>query len=78
MQSEAFKQQLDGICIGSTQTALTIVSLSQLKLCIPDEKELAQYFVNSRTLRNEIQHNNIEILALHDMTKTLLSALSNR
>ena len=78
MQSEAFKQQLDGICIGSTQTALTIVSLSQLKLCIPDEKELAQYFVNSRTLRNEIQHNNKEILALHDMTKTLLSALSNR
>lgn len=78
MQSEAFKQQLDGICIGSTQTALTIVSLSQLKLCIPDKKELARYFVKSRILRNEIQHNNKEILALHDMTKTLLSALSNR
>lgn len=78
MQSKAFKQQLDGICIGSTQTALTIVSLSQLNLCYPNEKELAEYVVRSRALRNEIQHNNKEILALHDMAKTLLSALSNR
>ncbi len=78
MQSAAFKQQLDGICIGSTQTALTIVSLSQLKLCVPDEKELLQYFAKSKALRNEIQHNNKEILALHDIAKTLLSALSSR
>lgn len=36
MQTKIFKQMLDGICIGSTQTALTIVALSNLQIKIPD------------------------------------------
>lgn len=77
LQSEFFKKKLDGICIGSTQTALTIVALSQLKLNIPEESALTNYANKSRALRARIQLNNKEILALHDVSNTLLSALSS-
>ena len=78
MQSDNFKKHLESICIGSTQTALTIVSLAQLKLCVPDKDLLTMYAEKSRVLRCKIQQNNKEILVLYDIAKTLLSALSNR
>ena len=76
MQTEIFKRMLDGICIGSTQTALTIVSLSKLQIKIPAPDILAKYTLLSKTVRNQIEKNVDEIYRLHEMQSVLLANLS--
>ena len=77
MQTKIFKQMLDGICIGSTQTALTIVALSKLQVKIPNTNELTEYIEFSKTLRNQIEDNTTEIYLLHELQSTLLAQLSS-
>lgn len=76
MQTPIFKRQLDGICIGSTQTALTIVALSNLKVKMPRTEELVSYCKKSKALRSAIQTNNGEIERLTQVTQTMLASLS--
>lgn len=76
MQTPIFKRQLEGICIGSTQTALTIVALSNLKVKKPRTAELALYCKKSKALRSAIQTNNGEIERLTQVAKVMLASLS--
>lgn len=76
MQTSLFKRQLDGICIGSTQTALTIASLSNLKLKVPPELALKAYVNKSRKIRGVIQSNNAEIMRLTLVADVILRSLS--
>ena len=76
MQTSKFRKELDGISIGSTQTALTIVSLSKLKIKIPNSDELNNYCKISKAIRDNIQNNNLEIEKLTQVVQSLLSSLS--
>ena len=76
MQTPIFKRQLEGICIGSTQTALTIVALSKLKVKKPRAAELTPYCEKSRALRSAIQTNNSEIERLTQVAQSMLASLS--
>lgn len=76
MKTSIFKQLLEGICIGSTQTALTIVALSKLLIKIPDTYTLETYVNRSCTIHNQIEYNNKELLYLHSLNNILLSKLS--
>ena len=76
MQTSTFKRELEGICIGSTQTALTIVALSNLKIKIPEKSTLKAYCINSRVIRNTIQINNAEIFHLTRVAQSILASLS--
>lgn len=76
MQTPIFKRQLEGICIGSTQTALTIVALSNLKIKKPRTAELALYCKKSKALRSAIQTNNGEIERLTQVAQAMLASLS--
>lgn len=76
MQTSTFKRELEGICIGSTQTALTIVALSNLKVKVPKESVLNTYCVNSRVIRTAIQANNAEIIHLTMFAQSILASLS--
>ena len=76
MQTSIFKRELEGICIGSTQTALTIVALSNLKIKVPEDSALSDYINHSQTLRSIIQQNNAEVLRLSLAAQTILASLS--
>lgn len=67
---------LDGICIGSTQTALTIVALSNLQIRIPDSSLLAEYTKQSIVVRARIELNTDEISRHYDLQSVLLAELS--
>lgn len=76
MQTSIFKRELEGICIGSTQTALTIVALSNLKVKIPNQTVLSEYCRKSKVIRSNIQINNSEISNLTLVAQSLLASLS--
>ena len=76
MQTSMFRRELEGICIGSTQTALTIDALSNLKVKVPSDAVLKDYVNFSAALRNTIQANYTEILRLSLLTQTILTSLS--
>lgn len=76
MQTSIFKQELEGICIGSTQTALTIIALSNLKIKKPKAGELTTYCQNSKAIRCSIQINNQEIERLTQVAQFMLASLS--
>ena len=76
MQTKVFRQMLDGICIGSTQTALTIVALSNLQIKIPDSTLLNEYTKQSIAARIQIELNTDEISHLYELQAILLSKLS--
>ena len=76
LKSHYFKMSLEGICIGSTQTALTIAALSKLKVAIPINEELYMYSSKSKMIHNAIDKNNQEIERLHILQNILLSKLS--
>ena len=76
MQTPMFRRELEGICIGSTQTALTIDALSNLKVKVPNDTVLKDYVNFSAALRNTIQTNYTEILRLSLLTQTILASLS--
>jgi type I restriction enzyme S subunit len=76
MQTVDFSNTLETICIGSTQTALTIVSLGRVQLRIPTPQCLNLYVNRSAKLRKEIQQNNAEIQHLSDLQGVLLANLA--
>lgn len=76
MQTPVFKQLLEGICIGSTQTALTIVALSKMSVKIADNSQIARYTIQSKTLHNQIERNTEELSRLYELQTVLLAELS--
>ena len=76
MKSTVFNKILDGICIGSTQTALTIVSLSNVNVKIPDNEKLSYYTKRSKQIHLKINDNIKEIEQLQRIQSVLLSVLS--
>ena len=77
MQTSIFQRNLEGICIGSTQTALTIVALSNIKIKMPQASEMMSYCQHSKAIRNAIQINNREIIRLKQIAQSMLASLSH-
>ena len=76
MQTKLFKQMLEGICIGSTQTALTIAALSKFQIKIPETGVLRKYTSFSKLIRSRIELNTLEIYYLHELQADILADLS--
>lgn len=76
MQTKIFKQLLEGICIGSTQTALTIVALSKLQIRVPNDTTLNEYTKHSMAIRNKMESNIDEISRLYLLQSILFAKLS--
>lgn len=77
MQTKLFKQMLEGICIGSTQTALTIAALSKFQIKIPEAEVLKNYTSFSIRIRTQMEQNMSEICHLHELQAVLLADLSH-
>ena len=77
MQTKLFKQMLEGICIGSTQTALTIAALSKFQIKIPEAEVLKNYTSFSIRIRTQMEQNMSEIFHLHELQAVLLADLSH-
>lgn len=77
MQTKRFKQMLEGICIGSTQTALTIAALSKFQIKIPEAESLKNYASFSSKIRTQMEQNISEICYLHELQAVLLADLSH-
>lgn len=75
MQSSLFSNAIDSIRIGSTQSALTIVSLGKLKVLLPNESMLKEYYNLSKTIRDRINANIKETEKLSELRDTLLPNL---
>ena len=76
LSSSLFRNVIEGISIGSTQKALTIVSLSNIKIKKPSTKELSDYYRKSKIIRTQIQNNINEISKLISLQSIILSTLS--
>lgn len=75
MQSRMFRNAIDSIRIGSTQAALTIVSLGKLKVIVPNKAKLKEYYNISKAIRNKINTNIKETEKLIEIRNTLLPKL---
>ena len=77
MQTERFANDLVGITIGSTQSALTIDALSALLIPVPDDAELIQTNNRLKKLNELIFRNRREIRLLRIVKQLLLSELGS-
>lgn len=75
MQSSLFSNAINSIRIGSTQSALTIVSLGKLKVLLPNESKLKEYYKISKSIRDRINANIKETEYLSELRDTLLPKL---
>ena len=75
MQSRFFKNSLQSILIGSTQTALTIVALSKIQIKLPKPSQLCKYNEYSKKIRKIINMNIKQNLLLSELRDTLLPKL---
>lgn len=75
MQSVQFINDLSTITIGSTQQALTIISLSKLKINLPNHEQLITYYSFSKMAHDTIANNQAENNVLIKLRDTLLPQL---
>lgn len=75
MQSLQFKNDLAAITIGSTQQALTIVSLSKMKIQVPSSEYLNEYYNFSKMIHDSIVANQAENVRLIEIRDSLLPKL---
>lgn len=75
LKSGIGKEQLDGITIGSTQAALTISGLKEIKLKIPPKPLLAELDSKLEIIYNKIESNQTQIRTLNSLRVTLLPKL---
>ena len=78
LNSKQFKNKIEQISIGSTQTALTISGLSKIKMRIPNDNALADYVRNSKIIQSSIQDNNTELVKLNQLKQLIVSQISKR
>lgn len=78
LQSSQFGTILEGICIGSTQTALTITALSDVKLHIGNSSEMAEYCERSKNLHMQINAYRREMESLRTLQNLLFGHMLGR
>ena len=76
LNSKQFKNKIEQISIGSTQTALTISGLSKIKMRIPNDNALADYVRNSKIIQSSIQDNNTELVKLQELKQLVISRIT--
>lgn len=75
LKSQIGKDQLDSISIGSTQAALTISGLKELKLTIPPKSKVEELNAQLKTIYPKIESNQTQIRTLTTLRDTLLPKL---
>lgn len=75
MQTKLFADDLIGITIGSTQSALTIDALGSLQIPVPSEEQLAEVNNACKSVLNLISLGHAEIRALTTARQAMLSEL---
>ena len=78
LNSKQFKNKIEQISIGSTQTALTISGLSKIKIRIPNSINYQRYIEQSKVIQKSIQQNNTELENLYYLKNILISQISKR
>ena len=78
LNSKQFKNKIEQISIGSTQTALTISGLSKIKIQIPNSINYQRYIEQSKVIQKSIQQNNTELENLYYLKNILISQISKR
>lgn len=78
LNSRQFKNKIEQISIGSTQTALTISGLSKIKIRIPNNANYHRYIEQSEVILNSVQRNNAELGNLYCLKNILISQISKR
>jgi len=76
LNSKQFKNKIEQISIGSTQTALTISGLSKIKIKIPQETVFEEYLGKSKSIQSTIQNNNAELEKLFNLRNIIVSRIS--
>ncbi|MCR9289142.1 MAG: restriction endonuclease subunit S [Bacteroidetes bacterium] len=76
MQSQHFFDLIDEITIGSTQSAITIKTLSEQNILIPNQKMIDRYYPLSHKIWNQIKNLNEELELLIDLKEIFLSKMS--
>lgn len=76
LNSKEFKNKIEQISIGSTQTALTISGLSKIKIKIPQETVFEEYIGKSKSIQSTIQNNNEELEKLFNLRNIIVSRIS--
>ena len=76
LNSKQFKNKIEQISIGSTQTALTISGLSKIKIKIPNNDGLEKYIERSRIIQSSISYNNAELENLYSLRNVIVSRIS--
>lgn len=76
LNSKQFKNKIEQISIGSTQTALTISGLSKIKIRIPQNTLFAEYLEKSKSIQSSIQDNNAELEKLFNLRNIIVSRIS--
>lgn len=78
LNSRQFKNKIEQISIGSTQTALTISGLSKIKIRIPNNANYHRYIEQSEVILNSVQRNNAELGNLYCLKNIFISQISKR
>jgi type I restriction enzyme S subunit len=78
LNSKQFKNKIEQISIGSTQTALTISGLSKIKIQIPNSINYQRYIEQSKVIQKSVQQNNTELENLYYLKNILISQISKR
>lgn len=78
LNSKQFKNKIEQISIGSTQTALTISGLSKIKTKIPSENSRDLYIKKSKSIQFSITFNNEELTKLYSLRDIVVSQISKR
>ena len=78
LNSKQFKNKIEQISIGSTQTALTISGLSKIKIRIPNNANYHRYIEQSEVILNSVQRNNAELGNLYCLKNIFISQISKR
>lgn len=76
LNSKEFKNKIEQISIGSTQTALTISGLSKIKIKIPQETVYEEYLGKSKRIQSTIQNNNAELEKFFNLRNIIVSRIS--
>ena len=76
LNSKQFKNKIEQITIGSTQTALTISGLSKIKIRIPNNIIFSDYARQSKNIQTSIRDNNAELEKLFDLRNIIVSKIS--
>ena len=76
MQSSVFKEIIEKITIGSTQSAITIAALGEKNIVSPPNELLKKFEAIYKKLHTTISSKNRSNLALHELREISLAKMS--